>query len=260
MTEISNYDDRSSYYATRWDDRSKSYDDRSSYYATRWDEGSTISGTVIPITQQQEGINTLRDLGNEYGTLNQSDKNRLNTIFNSKQPLTEQDRAFLEKEADQLYEKIPQVVNNNARTLLTDGVSNNYNSTYSDAFNDLNKLVSKVDNVFNTDTNDVVADARKALKSLEDGINSNSRIADPFIANGRINPDWLELHHDSQLSFGVQSSIDAIQDQRIQKQMEKQDHIYDIQNQERSIKQDHIYDIQNQERSIKQDRQRPAVG
>jgi hypothetical protein len=258
MTLISNYDDRSSYYATRWDDRSKSHDERSSYYATRWDEGSTISGTVIPITQQekdkQEGINTLRDLGNEYGTLNQSDRNRLDTIFNSKQPLTDQDRAFLEKEADQLYAKIPQVADNKARTLLTDTVLNNYNGTYSDAFNDLNKLLSKVDNVFNTDKNDVVADAKKALTSLEDGIDSNSRIADPFIANGKINPDWLELHDDSGLSFGVQSSIDAIQDQHIQNQriQNQQNHMYHIQNQQNQQKQ--------QEQQEQQNRQRPAVG
>lgn len=172
-------------------------------------EGNTISGTVIPITKQdkEEGINTLRDLGNEYGTLTQADKNRLNTIFNSQGPLKDTDKAFLEKEVDQLYTKIPQVANNNARTLLTDGVSNNYNGTYSDAFNDLNKLLSKVDNVFNTDKNDVVADAQKAFNSLMDGIDSNSLIADPLIVNDKINEDWRELQYEKVSRFDLQGAI-----------------------------------------------------
>lgn len=176
--------------------------------------GNTISGTVIPITKQEkeEGINTLRDLGNEYGTLTQADKNRLNTIFNSKQPLSKSDKDFLEKEADELYKKIPQVANNKARILLTDKVSNNYNGTYSDAFADLDKLLLKVDNVFNTDKKDVVADARKASKSLEDGINSNRLIADPSILNGTVNHDLMQLQFDRIRSFEVQRTIDDIQD------------------------------------------------
>jgi hypothetical protein len=189
--------------------------------------GNTISGTVIPITKQdkEEGINTLRDLGNEYGTLTQADKNRLNTIFNSQGPLKDTDKAFLENEADQLYTKIPQVANNNARTLLTDGVSNNYNGTYSDAFNDLNKLLLKVDNVFNTDKNDVVADARKASKSLEDGIDSNRLIADPSILNGTVNHDKMQLQFDRIHSFEVQRTIDDIQinSQRDSRNSQRQD-------------------------------------
>jgi hypothetical protein len=178
-------------------------------------KGSTISGTVIPITQQekdkQEGINTLRDLGNEYGTLNQSDRNRLDTIFNSKQPLTDQDRAFLEKEADQLYAKIPQVADNKARTLLTDTVLNNYNGTYSDAFNDLNKLLSKVDNVFNTDKNDVVADAKKASDSLRDGLYSNQSIAGPWMVNGNFNVDRMLIGGDISQKFELDHHIHDIQ-------------------------------------------------
>jgi hypothetical protein len=159
----------------------------------------------------KEGLETLTSLGNEYGTLSAADKQRLISIDYSK-PLSDTNKAFLEKEADELYAKIPQAANNKAFALVTDNVNGNYDpQTYTNAIVDLTKLLSKVDYVFNADKKDLVADATKARDSLSLGLNSNISIAEAkYAADLKANPSaQLDLRGDTRSIRADQSLFRA---------------------------------------------------